>query len=194
MNETMVTVIGHVATDPTLRLTQGGARVASFRLASTERRFDKGTNGWRDGSTTFYTVTTWRNVAENVCGSVEKGQPVVVHGRLRDSSYDTKEGQRRTVFEIEAFALGHDLSRGVATFMRSTVSSAGGNNVVRELDEQADLEVDVVTGEVLTSQASGSRAVGQGSDGAGNSLESDDEQDFDGDTGGAGNGSVSSAA
>ena len=147
MNETMVTVVGHVATDPALRTTSGGARVASFRLASTERRFDKGTNGWRDGSTTFFTVTSWRNMGENVCESVEKGQPVVVHGRLRDSSYDGKDGQRRTVLEIEAFALGHDLSRGVSRFTKSTVSSTPETNVVRELDELA--AVDPVTGELL---------------------------------------------
>jgi single-strand DNA-binding protein len=151
MNETMVTVIGHVATDPTLRVTSGGARVASFRLASTERRFDRGAGGWRDGSTTFYTVTAWRNMAENVCGSVEKGQPVVVHGRLRDSSYDTKDGQRRTVFEVEAFAVGHDLSRGVAQFTKSSVSSSTETNVVREIEEHDDVEgvVDPVTGELL---------------------------------------------
>jgi single-strand DNA-binding protein len=151
MNETMVTVVGHVATDPTLRTTAGGARVASFRLASTERRFDKGAGSWRDANTTFFTVTTWRTMAENVCDSVQKGQPVVVHGRLRDSSYDNKEGLRRTVLEIEAFSLGHDLSRGVATFTK--VSPTATVNVVRELEELDDVEnygrVDPATGELL---------------------------------------------
>ncbi|MGZ4608665.1 MAG: single-stranded DNA-binding protein [Actinomycetes bacterium] len=147
MNETMVTVVGHVATEPALRTTAGGAHVASFRLAATERRFDKGTNGWRDGPTTFYTVTSWRNMAENVCDSIEKGQPVVVHGRLRDSSYDGKDGQRRFVLEVEAFAVGHDLSRGVATFTKSTVSAAAGSNVFREIEELDG--VDPVTGETL---------------------------------------------
>lgn len=151
MNETMVTVVGHVATDPTLRTTAGGARVASFRLASTERRFDKGAATWRDGATTFFTVTAWRTTAENVCESVTKGQPVVVHGRLRDSSYDNKEGQRRTVLEIEAFALGHDLSRGLARFTK--VSPAAAVNVVRELEESEEIEglgqVDLATGELL---------------------------------------------
>lgn len=146
MNETTVTVVGHVATEPTLRSTSGGARVTSFRLASTERRFDKGLSAWRDAHTTFFTVTAWRAMAENVCGSVQKGQPVVVHGRLRDSSYDNRDGQRRTVLEIEAFALGHDLSRGVAVFTKSSpVSSV---NVVRELEEHED--VDPVTGEIIT--------------------------------------------
>jgi single-strand DNA-binding protein len=144
MNETMVTLVGHVATEPALRITTGGARVTSFRLASTERRFDKGVNDWRDAYTTFFTVTTWRTMAENVCASVTKGQPVVVHGRLRDSSYEAKDGQWRTVLEVEAFALGHDLSRGVSTFTKG--SSAASINIVRELEELGD--VDPVTGEL----------------------------------------------
>jgi single-strand DNA-binding protein len=144
MNETMVTLVGHVATEPALRITTGGARVTSFRLASTERRFDKGVNDWRDGHTTFFTVTTWRTMAENVCSSVTKGQPVVVHGRLRDSSYEAKDGQWRTVLEVEATSLGHDLSRGVSAFTKG--SSASTINVVRELEELDD--VDPVTGEL----------------------------------------------
>ncbi|MBA3233550.1 MAG: single-stranded DNA-binding protein [Propionibacteriales bacterium] len=147
MNETTITVMGHVATDPTLRTTSGGARVGSFRLAATERRFDKGLNAWRDWHTTFFTVTSWRTLAENVCESVQKGQPVVVHGRLRDSSYDNREGQRRTVLEIEAFAVGHDLSRGVARFAKA--EAAANVNVVREIEEVGEHEVvDPVTGEI----------------------------------------------
>jgi single-strand DNA-binding protein len=144
MNETMVTLVGHVATEPALRITTGGARVTSFRLASTERRFDKGVNDWRDAYTTFFTVTTWRTMAENVCTSVKKGQPVVVHGRLRDSSYEAKDGQWRTVLEVEAFALGHDLSRGISTFTKGALASSV--NIVRELEELGD--VDLVTGEI----------------------------------------------
>jgi len=144
MNETMVTLVGHVATEPTLRVTTGGARVTSFRLATTERRFDKGVNGWRDAHTTFFTVTTWRTMAENVSSSVAKGQPVVVHGRLRDSSYEAKDGAWRTVLEVEAFALGHDLSRGVSSFTKG--SSATAINIVRELEELED--ADPVTGDL----------------------------------------------
>jgi single-strand DNA-binding protein len=147
MNETMVTLVGHVATEPAMRITTGGARVTSFRLASTERRFDKGVNDWRDAYTTFFTVTTWRNMAENVRSSVLKGQPVVVHGRLRDSSYEAKDGQWRTVLEVEAFAMGHDLSRGVSTFTKGSLAS--GVNIVRELEELGD--VDLVTGEIRDS-------------------------------------------
>jgi single stranded DNA-binding protein len=147
MNETMVTLVGHVATEPAMRLTTGGARVTSFRLASTERRFDKGINAWRDAHTTFFTVTTWRTTAENVRDSVAKGQPVVVHGRLRDSSYEAKDGQWRTVLEVEAFALGHDLSRGVSEFTKGSSSTSA--NVVREIEEFEELgDVDPVTGEL----------------------------------------------
>ena len=84
MNETMITVVGNVAREPNLRVTNNGTRVVDFRLASTERRYDRALGGWRDGETVFYTVTCWRNVAENLIDSVEKGQPMVVHGRLRD--------------------------------------------------------------------------------------------------------------
>ena len=160
MNETMVTLVGHVATEPTLRITTGGARVTSFRLASTERRFDKGVNDWRDAYTTFFTVTTWRTMAENVCTSVLKGQPVVVHGRLRDSSYEAKDGQWRTVLEVEAFALGHDLSRGISKFTKGSLAS--GVNIVRELDELEELEelgdVDLETGEIRDSAGAGGLA------------------------------------
>jgi single-strand DNA-binding protein len=149
MNETMVTLVGHVATEPALRITTGGARVTSFRLASTERRFDKGVNDWRDAYTTFFTVTTWRTMAENVCTSVKKGQPVVVHGRLRDSSYEAKDGQWRTVLEVEAFALGHDLTRGISTFTKGALASSV--NIVRELEELGD--VDLVTGEIREAPA-----------------------------------------
>lgn len=117
MNETMVTVVGNVASDPTMRVTSGGARVTTFRLASTERRYDRGVDGWRDGDTTFWSVSCWRRAAENVADSVVKGQPVVVHGRLRERGYEV-EGQRRTSLEIDATTVGHDLSRGVAVFRK----------------------------------------------------------------------------
>lgn len=125
MNETVITVVGNVAREPQLRVTTNGTRVVSFRLASTERRFDRALGSWRDGDTIFYTVTCWRNAAENLMDSVEKGQPVLVHGRLRDGSYE-KEGHKHAVFEIEAFALGHDISRGVSRFTKA--SQPGGRS------------------------------------------------------------------
>lgn len=119
MNETVITVVGYVATEPTERVTAVGARVVSFRLASTERRFDKKLNGWRDVSTTFYTVSCWRNTAENAFDSVAKGDPVIVHGKLRHSTYE-REGQTRSVLEIDASALGHDIAKGVSRFTKAT--------------------------------------------------------------------------
>lgn len=119
MNETVLTVMGNVASDPTLRATSSGVKVASFRLASTERRFDKGLNAWRDGDTLFWSVSCWRGLGENVAESLAKGQPVIVHGRLRERSYEV-DGQRRTTLDIDAVTVGHDLSRGVAGFRKAS--------------------------------------------------------------------------
>lgn len=152
MNETVVTVAGNVAAEPRSRVIANGARVASFRLAATERRYDKAIGEWRDGDTVFYTVTCWRTMAENVASSVSKGQPMIVSGRLRVSTYEDKEGVLRTSVEIEARALGHDLAWGTSTF---TKGSTGGTSEERqavaqlanELDEEEPF--DPVTGEIL---------------------------------------------
>lgn len=119
MNETVLTVVGNVATEPTLRATSSGVKVASFRLASTERRFDKGLSAWRDAATLFWWVSCWRALGENVVESLVKGQPVVVQGKVRERTYDDRDGQRRTSLEIEATTVGHDLSRGTATFCKA---------------------------------------------------------------------------
>ena len=145
MNETLVTVAGNVASETRMRVTAAGVRVASFRLASTERRYNKELGAWRDGDTVYYTVTCWRTIAENAFTSVEKGQPVVVHGRLHVTSYE-KEGQPRTSVEIEARALGHDLSWGVSTFVKAAPRTSADRQVLSELaseldDEQRDPEV-----------------------------------------------------
>jgi single-strand DNA-binding protein len=120
--ETVITVVGNVATEPSLRFTTNGVRVVGFRLASTERRYDKNLNGWRDGETTFYTVNCWRTLGENALESVVKGQPVLVRGRLRNRPYE-KDGQSRTSLGIEAFSLGHDISRGVSRCTRASQST-----------------------------------------------------------------------
>jgi len=149
VNETLVTVAGNVAGEPRLRVTSGGVRVASFRLASTERRYNKELGAWRDGDTVYYTVTCWRTMAENAFSSVQKGQPVVVHGRLHVSSYE-KEGQTRTAVEIEARSLGHDLSWGVSTFTKAGPSTNADRQVVGEIaSELDDDQFDPTTGELL---------------------------------------------
>jgi single-strand DNA-binding protein len=141
VNETVLTVVGNVAQDPRLRVTSTGTRVVTFRLASTERRYDKALRSWRDGDTIFYTVTCWRNVGENALESLEKGDPVVVHGRLRENRYE-KEGQSHSVLEIQAYSLGHDISRGVSKFTRASRSAEHRDVLV---DEDAEDIADVHT-------------------------------------------------
>ncbi|MER7706070.1 single-stranded DNA-binding protein [Kitasatospora sp. NPDC097605] len=115
MNETQVTVIGNVATEVTYAQTSGGVPVANFRLASTERRFDRARDGWVDGETQWLTVTAWRALAGHLLDSLSKGDPVVVSGRLRVREWTEGEVKRSRV-EIDARSVGHDLSRGTTRF------------------------------------------------------------------------------
>ncbi len=123
MNDTMLTIAGNVVDNPKLRRTKGGHFVASFRVASTPRRFDRETNSWVDGATLFVTVTCWRAIGENVAQSLRKGQPIVVHGRYCQREYERDE-KLHTTYELEAVALGHDLARGVSQFDKVTRSAA----------------------------------------------------------------------
>jgi single-strand DNA-binding protein len=136
VNETLVTVAGNVASETRERITAAGVRVASFRLASTERRYNKELQSWRDGDTVYYTVTCWRAMAENAAESVHKGQPMIVHGRLRVSSYE-KDGQTRTAVEIEARSLGHDITWGRSTFVKAGAGS-GDRALISELAAEFD--------------------------------------------------------
>ncbi|TPQ15808.1 single-stranded DNA-binding protein [Streptomyces sporangiiformans] len=122
MNETMVCVVGNVATQPVYRETATGAS-ARFRLAVTQRYWDREKNGWTDGHTNFFTVWTKRALATNVQASVTLGDPVVVQGRLKVRS-EQRDGQSWTYADIEASALGHDLSRGTAAFRRASKGEA----------------------------------------------------------------------
>ncbi len=112
-------------------------RVASFRLASTERRYNKELHAWRDGETVYYTVTCWRSMAENAAESVQKGQPMIVHGRLRVSSYE-KDGQARTAVEIEARSLGHDLTWGVSKFTKAGPTTGADRQLIGEIASEFD--------------------------------------------------------
>jgi single-strand DNA-binding protein len=100
--DTPITITGNLVDDPALRFTQQGQRVASFRVASTPHYFDKTANEWRDGEGLFLTVNVWRQQAENVAESLTRGTRVVVTGRLKQRTYETKEGEKRTVLEVEA--------------------------------------------------------------------------------------------
>ncbi|WP_423835896.1 single-stranded DNA-binding protein [Streptomyces endophytica] len=123
MNETMVTLVGNAATAVEHRQTTAGVTVARFRLAATSRRWDKAQERWTDGDTSFYTVRSWRGLADNVAASVAVGEPLVVQGRLRlreGEQPPEKGGQRWFSAEVDAVAIGHDLSRGTAAFRRVT--------------------------------------------------------------------------
>lgn len=118
MNETMVTVVGNVATRVDFRVTQAGVPSVRFRLAATVRRFDTERGGWTDAHTSFFTVWAWRQLAENVAGSLSVGEPVLVRGRLRVRNYE-RDGQRHTDAVIDATSVGHDLSLGTSAFHRA---------------------------------------------------------------------------
>lgn len=107
--DTSITVVGNLVADPELRYTPSGAAVANFRVASTPRRFDSQSNQWVDGEALFLTCNVWRQAAENVANSLTKGDRVIVTGRLRQRSFDTREGEKRTVFEVEVDEVGPSL-------------------------------------------------------------------------------------
>lgn len=117
MNETLVTVVGNVATPPDFRETAGGASVSRFRLAATVRRWDRGREEWADAYTSFYTVWAWRALAGNVVGSLSVGEPVVVHGKLKIQEQE-RDGKRWLSADIDAVSVGHDLARGTSAFRR----------------------------------------------------------------------------
>lgn len=107
--ETIITLVGNLTGDPELRFTPSGAAVANFTVASTPRNFDRQTNEWKDGEAMFINCSVWRQAAENVAESLQKGMRVVVQGRLKSRSYETREGERRTVFEIDVDEVGPSL-------------------------------------------------------------------------------------
>ena len=126
--ETVVTVIGNLTADPELRWTQSGAAVADFTVASTPRTYDRNAGEWRDGDTLFMRCSVWRETAENVAESLRKGMRVIVQGRLTQRSYDTPQGERRTVVELQVDEVGPSLRRARAQVTRNQPqpASAGG--------------------------------------------------------------------
>jgi single-strand DNA-binding protein len=124
--DTVITLVGNLVDDPQLRFTPSGAAVANFRLASTPRFLDKQTNEWKDGDALFLTCNVWRQAAENVAESLTKGMRVIVQGRLRQRSYETKEGEKRTVYEVEVDEVGPSLRNATAKVNRTARGGAGG--------------------------------------------------------------------
>ena len=118
--DTQITLIGNLTGDPELRFTPSGAAVANFTVASTPRTFDRQSTEWQDGDTMFLNCSIWRQAAENVAETLSKGMRVIVQGRLKSRSYDDREGNRRTVFEVDVEEIGPSLARATAVVTRAT--------------------------------------------------------------------------
>lgn len=123
-NETSITIVGNLTADPELRYTQNGLAVAGFTVASTPKFFDKQSNEWKDGETAYLRCSVWREFAEHVAGSLVKGNRVIVQGMLQQRSFETKEGEKRTSFEVKVEAIGPDLRYATAQVTRA--ASGGG--------------------------------------------------------------------
>jgi len=124
--DTNITIIGNLVNDPELRYTPTGQAVATFRVASTPRFMDRTTNEWKDGESLFLSCNVWRQAAENVAESLQRGMRVIVSGRLKQRSYETREGEKRTVYEIEVDEVGPSLRNASAKVSRSSRSGGGG--------------------------------------------------------------------
>ena len=123
--DTPITISGNLVDDPQLRFTASGQAVASFRVASTPRYRDNQTGEWKDGDSLFLTCNVWRQAAENVAETLQRGMRVIVQGRLRQRSYETREGERRTVYEVEADDVGPSLRNASAKVTKTSRSGAG---------------------------------------------------------------------
>jgi single-strand DNA-binding protein len=124
--DTPITVVGNLVADPELRFIPSGAAVANFRIASTPRTFNRETNQWEDGEALFLTCNCWRQMAENVAESLTKGMRVIVNGRLKQRSYQNRDGENRTVFEVEVDEVGPSLKYATASVNRTPREGGGG--------------------------------------------------------------------
>lgn len=161
-----VTVRGFVATDPVIRNAAAGFPVGNFRLAATDRRFDREQNAWVDGQTNWFTVNMFRGLAQNAYTSLQKGQPVVVTGRLRVRPWET-EDRSGTAVEIEADGIGHDLSLGTATFQRSSA----------RVGDLPGMSVNRATGEIVDEDPEGGPGSADGADGGSEGAAGQDAED-----------------
>jgi single-strand DNA-binding protein len=124
--ETVITVVGNLTDDPELRFTPSGAAVAKFRIASTPRTLDRQSGEWKDGEPLFLACNIWRDAAEHVAESLQRGTRLIVQGRLRQRSYETREGEKRTVYELEVDEIGPSLRYATAKVQRMSRSGGGG--------------------------------------------------------------------
>lgn len=125
--ETVITVVGNLTADPELRYTQSGIPVANFTIASTPRTFDKQTNEWKDGEALFLRASVWRDFAEHVAGSLTKGMRVIAQGNLKQRSYETREGEKRTSIELDVQEIGPSLKYATAQVARAQGGAYGGS-------------------------------------------------------------------
>ncbi|MDI2099104.1 single-stranded DNA-binding protein [Ruicaihuangia caeni] len=130
--ETVITVVGNLTADPELRYTQSGLAVANFTIASTPRTFDRQANEWKDGEALFLRASVWREFAEHVAGSLTKGMRVIAQGRLRQRSYETREGEKRTTIELEIDEIGPSLRYATAQVTRTSGGGGGNRSQVTE--------------------------------------------------------------
>jgi single-strand DNA-binding protein len=124
--DTVITLVGNLVDDPELRFTPSGQAVAKFRIASTPRFLDKATNEWKDGESLFLSCNVWRQAAENVAETLQRGMRVIVQGRLKQRSYETKEGEKRTVYEVEVDEVGPSLRNASAKVTKTQRGGGGG--------------------------------------------------------------------
>ncbi|MEV6979848.1 single-stranded DNA-binding protein [Sphaerisporangium sp. NPDC051017] len=124
--DTTITIVGNLVDDPELRFTPSGQAVARFRIASTPRFMDRQTNEWKDGESLFLTCNVWRQAAENVAESLQRGMRVILQGRLRQRSYETKEGEKRTVYEVEVDEVGPSLRNATCKVNKTARQGGGG--------------------------------------------------------------------
>lgn len=137
--ETVITVCGNLVDDPELRFTPGGAAVAKFRVASTPRTFDKQTNEWKDGESLFLTCSVWRQAAEHVAESLQRGMRVIIQGRLKQRSYEDREGVKRTVYELDVDEVGPSLRNATAKVTKAA-SSGGGRQEYQQARQASSRE------------------------------------------------------
>lgn len=123
--ETVITLVGNLVDDPELRFTPSGAAVSNFRIASTPRTYDRQSGEWKDGETLFLTCSVWRQAAENVAESLQRGMRVIVQGRLKARSYETREGEKRTVYEIDVDDVGASLRNATAKVTKTSRAQGG---------------------------------------------------------------------
>ncbi|MFF7190554.1 single-stranded DNA-binding protein [Streptomyces sp. NPDC008222] len=135
--ETVITVVGNLVEDPQLAFTPSGAAVAKFRVASTPRTFDKQANEWRDGETLYLSCSVWRQAAEHVAESLQRGTRVIVQGRLKSRSYEDKQGVKRTVFEMDVDEIGPSLRSATAKVTKAGGSGSGKQDYQQARQQQA---------------------------------------------------------